>query len=256
MLPPPLVGKTFSPHVALLPYLGHQAIYDTIDFRVRPGMLRMPQHVTVAGTAIAEFLCPSDRGSIDGRNSYGCNTGFGWNRSGISDNGVFVTPSRRQPMSVSIADVRDGTSRTVAMTEWVMGNYPRDLNKLEKEPRPAQMTVFQTPMIKDFDHFVSTCHDVNMHTCQIGPFGGKGLNWLLGGHGATLYNHDLGINDHSCMNASSVVRGAWTAGSRHPHGANALFVDGHVSFINQSVSLAVWRALATRRGEDGPQDGF
>jgi prepilin-type N-terminal cleavage/methylation domain-containing protein/prepilin-type processing-associated H-X9-DG protein len=38
--------------------------------------------------------------------------------------------------------------------------------------------------------------------------------------------------------------------SRHPGGVNVLFADGSVHFIKQSISPSVWRALATRSGQE------
>ncbi len=44
--------------------------------------------------------------------------------------------------------------------------------------------------------------------------------------------------------------GVFTARSRHPGGVNNMLMDGSVRFVRDTVSLAVWRALATRdRGE-------
>ena len=41
---------------------------------------------------------------------------------------------------------------------------------------------------------------------------------------------------------------AITARSYHPGGVNALFVDGSVRFITNSISQTTWRALGTRNG--------
>jgi prepilin-type processing-associated H-X9-DG protein len=75
----------------------------------------------------------------------------------------------------------------------------------------------------------------------------KGMIWLTGEYANTLYNHTLGMNELSCFNRG-VQRGAYSAGSLHPGGANALFGDGHVAFQRETIALPAWRALSTRDG--------
>ena len=63
--------------------------------------------------------------------------------------------------------------------------------------------------------------------------------------------HTLPINDPSCLYLTAVQQGAWTAGSKHPGGgANVLFVDGHVQWVREGVSRAVWQALGSRNGRE------
>ncbi len=40
------------------------------------------------------------------------------------------------------------------------------------------------------------------------------------------------------------------ARSRHTGGVNALFCDGHVQFISNSIDTATWQALGSRGGGD------
>ena len=99
----------------------------------------------------------------------------------------------------------------------------------------------------DVGAFGSECHGLDPLLAQVESLG-KGLDWTRNGFGYSLYNHVLGINDHTCTNAGLVDQGAWTAGSAHPSGANVLFADGHVAFVKDSISLPTWRALGTRNG--------
>jgi prepilin-type processing-associated H-X9-DG protein len=78
----------------------------------------------------------------------------------------------------------------------------------------------------------------------------KGYTWMHGELGRTLYNHCLGVNDHTCTNGGLVQHGAWTAGSLHSGGANVVFVDGHVSFIRQEMDLSVWHAIGSMDGNE------
>ena len=40
----------------------------------------------------------------------------------------------------------------------------------------------------------------------------------------------------------------FVARSRHPGGVKVQFVDGHVRFVSDSISLHVWQALSTIEG--------
>ena len=52
-----------------------------------------------------------------------------------------------------------------------------------------------------------------------------------------------------------VQEGAYSAGSRHPNGCNALFADSHVQFLSKSTDLEVWRSLGTRNGNEIVHNG-
>ena len=41
---------------------------------------------------------------------------------------------------------------------------------------------------------------------------------------------------------------AFTSSSNHEHSVQAVFIDGHVASIRDTVSLPIWRALSTRNG--------
>ena len=47
-----------------------------------------------------------------------------------------------------------------------------------------------------------------------------------------------------------------TANSRHTNGVNLGFCDGSVRFIANSVSLATWRALGTRNGNETSNNDY
>ena len=46
------------------------------------------------------------------------------------------------------------------------------------------------------------------------------------------------------------------ASSYHSGGVNALFVDGHVSFVSDSVDSKVWQAVGTINGHEALQSPF
>jgi prepilin-type processing-associated H-X9-DG protein/prepilin-type N-terminal cleavage/methylation domain-containing protein len=196
-----------------------------------------PAGQTARSTTIAVFLCPSDRALAmqGGGNNYAGNGGVGFNPSGSLRNGAF---------GASVRDFADGLSNTAAISEWVRGDG-------DLQVRDPKRSVFATPerLIdqSDLGRFGTQCHGLDPAHAQLERLG-KGLDWTRSGFGSSMYNHVLGINDHTCTNAGLVEQGAWTAGSMHPGGANVLFADGHVIFVKDAISLETWRALGTRSG--------
>ncbi len=203
-----------------------------------------PAGQTARSTTIAVFLCPSDQAlpGLEGGTNYAGNAGVGFTPSGRVRNGAF---------GAAIRDFADGLSNTAAISEWLRGNG----NPQVRDPKRA---VFATPdrLIgqADLGPFSSECHGLDPLLAQLESLG-KGLDWTRDGFGYSLYNHVLGINDHTCTNAGLVQQGAWTAGSAHSSGANTLFADGHVAFVKDSISLQTWRALGTRNGGEPISEG-
>ncbi len=142
-------------------------------------------------------------------------------------------------------------SRARHPAEWVRGNG-------DPQVRDPKRAVFATPSrlvnTTDLGPFGSACHGLNPAQAQLETLG-KGTDWTRDGLGYSLYNHILAINDHTCTNAGLVEQGAWTAGSAHPGGANVLFVDGHVTFVKDSIAVQTWRALGTRNGGETVSQG-
>lgn len=196
-----------------------------------------PAALTTRSTTIAVFLCPSDPGlpGLSGGTSYAGNGGLGFTPAGHLPNGAF---------GASLNDFTDGMSQTAAVAEWLRGSG----NAQVRDPRRA---VFVTPdqlvAATDLGPFGKECHGLDPLVAQVAPLG-KGLDWTANVLGGSLYNHVLGINDHSCTNGGLVDQGAWTAGSAHRGGANVLFADGHVAFVKDTIALPSWRALGTRNG--------
>ena len=196
-----------------------------------------PAGLTAQLTTVAVFLCPSDQAlaGLPGGTNYAGNGGVGFTRSGPVRNGAFGAPIR---------DFSDGLSNTAAVSEWVRGNG----DPLIRDPKRA---VFSTPdqltSQTELMPFAAECHGLDPQLAQLENLG-KSMDWTRSGFGYTLYNHILGINDHTCTNGGLVQQGGWTAGSLHPSGANVLFTDGHVTFVKDSIALATWQALGTRNG--------
>jgi prepilin-type processing-associated H-X9-DG protein/prepilin-type N-terminal cleavage/methylation domain-containing protein len=245
-------GGYFSAHSMLLPYLELSSIYSSMNFSTN-NMTRTfvgmnSPNGTAAWTRISVFLCPTDNLPLDTnafggeeRTNYAGNAGFGTQTFGF--NGLFVDqtlPGSKVP--IGFPGVTDGSSQTSAFVEWTLGAW------LTQGRNPARVT-FDTVNLRNpgqFDNFVESCRSLDTQTTPL--VAGRLCFWISATYGESLMNHVLGPGMNSCVNGSSISDGAFTAGSFHGAGANVVFVDGHVSYINNSISLDLWRAIATRSG--------
>ena len=229
----------FSPHVMMLPYLEQRPLYDSINFNAGHNALIGELNQTAFSTAVAIFVCPADSHppELTLNSSYGGNLGVGFKDGVTFQNGPFVDRGNRPPSSP--AEVSDGTSTTAGFSEFLLG-VPIGV----REPR---RTVFQTDVEGDFAVFTASCHAMDPPTARVNS-GYRGMNWGEDSPAATKYNHNLGINNHTCTNGSGVQAGAWTAGSLHAGGANVLFLDGHLEYRVQTGGINVWRAIGSMSG--------
>jgi prepilin-type N-terminal cleavage/methylation domain-containing protein len=81
--------------------------------------------------------------------------------------------------------------------------------------------------------------------------------WPFAGYANTQYNHVAPPNwsGQDCGISSSIAdtpfeHGIYAPRSEHAGSVVVAFGDGHTSIINDSIDLAVWRALGSRNGEE------
>lgn len=231
---PPGVGPGgFSVHVRCLPFVENVPIYSSLNFE---HWAASHVNVTARDTEVSLFLCPSDPGYpvplVFGWNNYGSCEGTGALRR--ASRGVYADdqPCRKIP---------DGTSQTAAMAEMVRGGL-----YFVRDPLAAVFRAGPERAVQEFEPFLADCVALNPATAPLG-LTTKNASWMHGAPGATIYNHALTPNRVTCVNGES-LRGAWTAGSRHPGGVQVLFADGHVQFVREFVDPAAWRTMGTMAG--------
>lgn len=244
---PPIPGGTGSIHVKILPYLDQANLYSSININIRSRSFHADENLTASTTSLQVFICPSDvspgsRPTIFGplaTTNYACSRGV--ERRDFVDNGVFAAWSSTP---IRLSDVRDGTSTTVMMSEWVVGPGLPEL-------KDAKGSIHETYRLltgrKSLEEFEAECRALDPGTASIAE-NEKGIGWIRGGYIYNMYNHNLNINQSSCMSAGMVQEGVYTAGSRHQGGAQTLFVDGHSAFMVEHQAPSLWRALGTRSG--------
>src|SRR5262249_52695813 len=137
--PLPNAGGTLnaSMKVRLLGYMEQQAMYNAYnfsgpDFNTNSGKTTQANN-TVLFTKMSVFLCPSDpnpgdssttwNGQTAGNSNYPNNMGMEPNYTGGRLNGPswYLGGDPYVGNRVSLASVLDGTSNTVAFSEWVKG---------------------------------------------------------------------------------------------------------------------------------------
>lgn len=248
-LPPGRSWNGFSLYVPLLPHLEQSALYNTMNMDAYvsiaddyPPGSAIDAHYTAAVTRLSVLVCPSDPEPSwrSATTNYAGNAGYGFGGSPTFAAGIFDSSS---PASVAhLAQVADGTSNTVAISEWVRGPGAG-------VARDYRGNIYPIPRADDFGRFVEAC-DASVGVFEPQPSNGKRCFWMQTDLMNTLYNHNQGVGRPSCINRAAIPNGSWTAASQHPGGANALFVDGHVQFVKETMVREVWRGLGTRsRGE-------
>ncbi len=271
------VKQNLSSHVAMLPALGEQPIYNAFNFywgcEDSTGVLAYRINSTAQNAQIKTFVCPSDpNGGVPDHNgtsntnnyyaSIGTTMNFplinnsSLNRSWINwpSTGLFTI---QRPYAVR--DCIDGTSNTIAFAEAVVGNQAEHF----RQKFIGFNSVIALSNSLMFDARVNPQLAIaGLQACNqvwTNGSGGKidkqrGENWAHGCMAMTLFNTIATPNAYNeeWTHCSSVGSGALSAlsnaDSYHPGGVNALTADGSVKFIKDSVAMRTWWSLGTRQG--------
>ncbi|MBI3464491.1 MAG: DUF1559 domain-containing protein [Planctomycetes bacterium] len=269
---------SISVHTHIVPYLEQAGVYNaynfgTSRFRVPPlGPPNCPQNSTVVDQKLEVFLCPSEARDPTGFGVPSNNYRYCWGLTycgGIPwfDGGTNLNPWSANCRSefltgggifmdggaVSASDVVDGLANTAAFSERILGDLDATVISRGDFRRTVPQNTAQTTAT-----VMAACQpDLPMtgsHTSDQGI--GRGA-WVTGILHHTIYNHLFTPNSRTvdCSTNVSFVDGnnegsIVTARSYHPGGVNVLMADGHVRSVSDNVDLQVWRAIATRSGQE------
>ncbi len=266
--PTPVYAR-WSVHSQLLGYMEEQSLAASINFKFPPetpgmgGVIAfMPAFQNPGGenrdasrTLVPTFLCPSDQAVADpswpGQNNYAGNQG-NW----LCDRGDEPpAPSDKSPnelqsgmlyfkSEVRSGQVTDGLSKTAIFSEKIRGLG-------EPDPKADMFVMSDQPTL---DATFTTCTSTVPATAT--PLTSKwGWSWVMGENCCTLYNHTSTPNTNTC--GGTGFSGGMTnmamqvpPSSRHPGGVYVMMGDASVHFVRDEISLAVWRALGTRNGDE------
>ncbi len=260
----------------LLPYLEQNNLHGLLD-------LSYPLYMPGAGYPISEpnrmgisqilpgFLCPSDREDVlksgMGPTSYTVCAGSGaGGGTPFETDGIFYVNSR-----TSIAAIRDGLSHTVAMSESILGvDTPRSPHGVFLASSPQQNYKFVLSFAGPPDLTDSKCANTTSFNSLLGNGNDpRGFAWCSGEYRCSMFNHHYLPNstNYDCIASVTVdptpppskpilysAYGWRAARSRHVGGVNALFADGSVHFVTDSIDSDLWRSLSTRSASDDVAD--
>jgi prepilin-type N-terminal cleavage/methylation domain-containing protein/prepilin-type processing-associated H-X9-DG protein len=232
------------------------------------------QNTTVRNSVVNSFLCPSDASSplfsgTDYAASYGPQWNWGDTNSGAVQTGAFAYAT-----GSAIASFTDGMSNTVMVLEVLRGDL--DTKKTNADAYDSA-TGFAGNNLSTFPADVANLRTI-LTSCialRTSDNGSGGLDNSTGtGNAASrqwtaahvywasgrvaigaIANMALTPNstspDCSSWNFNNLgpnAQGIWGSRSNHPGGVNALFGDGSVKFIKNSVSETTWWAIGSKNG--------
>jgi prepilin-type N-terminal cleavage/methylation domain-containing protein/prepilin-type processing-associated H-X9-DG protein len=240
------LGCTFDPRqtwvMRLWPFIEETNLAaqnnEAADFELPP--------MTIAGTLnglagqyVSLYRCPSDYGSDQTVGTYQRRRGnYVVNWGNATFGGAFrntdlvgfpgiapfshVSGRTNQPRETWFADVTDGTSKTLMMSEYLIAQSPEDNDwrgDIHNNEGVFRFHTLQTPN--------TTAPDVIAN------------GWF----------QEAGDPAMPAV-AGTFARQQNAARSRHTSGVNALLCDGSVAFYINDIALNVWQALATMNGEE------
>ena len=220
--------------VGILSFIEQGNLFNSYNMNL---LFNTADNATTRLTTIQVYQCPSDEAQIfnqasgttfvpmDVKGSYGLNWGINnyWNQG--AGNGQAAAPFY-MGYGAKIAAITDGTSNTLGMMEMRQapspnGNPPaidRRARLWNDDSVNYQISTILAPNSRSPDFGVCVNDVTQALPCQVDTNSADSLTFYMG------------------------------ARSRHPGGVNALFCDGSVRFIKDTVGLPVWQALSTMNG--------
>ncbi len=248
VLPGATNGRNYSYISMILPHMDEHNLFNSINFSfTAPSTSSRDQaNVTALNTTVSVLLCPSNQnGSLreGSLTNYVGNTGTNYPKDEF--NGFFTKGGSRSHRRAPIGhgSILDGLSQTIAVSEWIADNHiTTSADEVSKT-----FNVVGLGSKSDFPQFVGRCLD---GTSFERAWRAKRSIWISGTVGNTAFSTLIPPNHRSCTSDGRSSTAIMTSASRHVHGVNTLFGDGHVQFFSSSINVETWRAMGTRSNQE------
>jgi prepilin-type N-terminal cleavage/methylation domain-containing protein/prepilin-type processing-associated H-X9-DG protein len=249
-----------SAHAQMLPYLELSTIYDSINMCFGVATAQVPAgpiNSTAYTTKVTLFMCPSDpnvgnRFLCDYSCSFGTTTTKSTTQMATGSTGLFTWWR-----SYRIQSCVDGTSNTIAFAESLVGdgstaNFNAGSGIIGIALGTAEVfdATVNWPAVQAGLQLCNAAYN-SQSTANLSNISGN--YWMRGGAADTLFNTVVTPNSQEypwswCTDAPTPNNEVEIsrAESSHPGGVSALFADGGVRFIKNSINQSTWFALGTR----------
>ncbi len=264
-------GNCWGAYALILPHMEEPGLANAFNFALPPETdpTTTPASANVTGTStwIRTLLCPTDSSPAPVAFNNASRAGLNYPLSVGSGYSAVASPAAPlagdpngvhfENSGVGPAGIKDGMTMTVLASETIRSTEGAraDRDPLGGFAVTGMLAWAPPPVVSDADYAVR---------CKGRPHPGwlaaRGVAWPFGAPGHSLYNHRRPPNDSlpDCRGGTPGSDGSepgWShlslnfaARSRHPGGVNALFCDGRVQFVRNSISARVWQSLGSRNG--------
>ena len=279
--PTPTIGvpqyPRATPIVQVLGYLEGSSLYSTFNFQFNLNGIYNNRandvNYTAGSQIVAAFVCPADPsleklagftgytnyfGSIGGTSCPELGTANAAQEVNGQIAGVFCVtldmaapaqlngannPNYQKVMSAAtIAAITDGTSNTTMFSETIRANSIQNL--AAEIPVESLMNVNALASGYSTSQYVQACRTFSGTRLRY-----RGQQYYRNLPATSTFSHTMTPNmkSYDCANSAFSCTHL-AARSNHPGGVNAVFCDGSVRFVKDSVNGATWLALGTMKG--------
>ena len=234
----------------LLPYIDQQSIYDQIPFTTKS--FEDSSNATIRKLKIDTFRCPSDLpfgdltcGGINFAISGGATRDAYSTGTPTKAFGVIVRRSESSP-----ADIRDGLSKTVLLSEFLHGDNDGTSLALDRDfTQPLTLATAEFPTAAEVETAGAAC-DTLAAGYQVSN---AGREWISALPGQCVINTVAPPNWRhvNCCTGGGFGwacdrNGIYPARSSHPGGVIAAAADGSTNFVAEGIDVLTWQRLGAR----------